>query len=211
VITLGVDDPAALAAAAKALGRGGLVLVPTDTVYGLAVRPGDEEAVGRLFQAKDRPVERKIPVLAASIEQVEELGVDFNKPARELAGRYWPGALTLAFSFSELRRRPDWLVGREEVAVRVPDLGFLRRLMTETGVLLVTSANAHGEATPPDAGDAAASLLEPVDVVVDAGPLAGRPSTLVNVAVSPPVVERPGPLPVGELRSLGLVVPAGPE
>ena len=211
MITLQVGDPAALDAAAEALGGGGLVLLPTDTVYGVAVRPGDDEALARLFRAKARPVERQIPVLAASLGQVAELGVRFNELAADLARRYWPGALTMVLAFSEGRPRPSWLERREEVAVRIPDLDFLRRLMERTGVLLVTSANSHGRETPAEAAEAARSLHEPVDVVVDAGPLVARPSTLVNLAPSPPRVERPGPLPADELSSLGLLSASEPE
>jgi L-threonylcarbamoyladenylate synthase len=206
-----MDDPGALRAAADALTRGGVVLVPTDTVYGIAVRPGDPAALERVFRAKARPTERQVPVLAASVAQVEALGVEFKEVARELARRYWPGALTMAFGFDEALARPSFLEGRKEVAVRIPDLDFLRLLLEETGVLLVTSANAHGTATPADAAEAARSLREPVDVVVDAGPLVAQPSTLVNVAVDPPVVERPGPIPADELRSLGLLVPSAAE
>lgn len=190
------------------LAGGGMALVPTDTVYGLAVQPGNPESVERVFAAKGRPVERNLPVLASTIEQVQALGVEVGEVSQALARKWWPGALTIVLGFAPDAARPDWLATRDEVAVRLPDIDFLRRVMDRAGVLLVTSANAHGAPTPPDAMAAARSLVHPPDIVADAGPLEGTPSTLVNVAVSPPRVERAGPLPPDELSALGI---AGPE
>ncbi len=198
------SDAGAVDETVAVLVRGGMALVPTDTVYGLAVRPGDGKSVDRVFAAKGRPAERNLPVLASSIEQVRALGVEFSEVADALAGKWWPGALTVVFGFDRGAVRAEWLAGRDEVAVRLPDIGFLRRVMDRAGVLLVTSANVHGAPTPAVALDAALSLLDPPDIVVDAGLLEGTPSTLVNVAVSPPRVERAGPLPPGELAALGI-------
>ena len=150
------------------------------------------DAVGRIFLAKARPAHTHLPVLAASLEQVASLGVEFSDAARALAARWWPGPLTLAFGFSATSERPAWLEGRSEVAVRIPDHPFLLDVMTETGVLLVTSANHHGQATAPSAAEAAQALAPHVALIVDGGVLASTPSTLVNVAVDPPVVERQG-------------------
>ncbi|MDA8039511.1 MAG: L-threonylcarbamoyladenylate synthase [Actinomycetota bacterium] len=209
MITVAAGDAEAVAVTAGCLERGGIALVPTDTVYGLAVRPGDPAALERVFRAKARPLERDLPVLAANLEQVESLGVDFNETARRLAGRFWPGALTIAFGFAAgpaVKRadRPGWLAERLEVAVRLPDLAFLRSLISRTGVLLVTSANTHGEPTPASARGAAAALLEPVDVVVDGGLLSAQPSTLVNVRTDPPAIERLGALSLDALRAIGV-------
>jgi L-threonylcarbamoyladenylate synthase len=208
---LQVDAPSAVDSAVDVVVAGGLLVVPTDTVYGLAARPGDEAALSRIFSAKARPVDRHIPVLAACLDQVRSLGVRFGTTAEELARRYWPGALTIAFGFDRDSARPDWLRGRSEVAVRVPDVDFLRNVMRRTGVLLVTSANAHGAPTRAEAVEAARSLAVEVDLVVDAGMLAGTPSTLVNLNSTPARVERPGPLPADELRGLGIEVPAPSE
>lgn len=211
MITVAAGDADAVAVTADCLESGGVALVPTDTVYGLAVRPGDPVALERVFRAKARPLEHNLPVLAASLEQVERLGVDFNETARRLARRFWPGALTIAFGFAagsgeERAARPGWLTGRLEVAVRIPDLAFLGSLILRTGVLLVTSANAHGAPTPTSATEAAASLLEPVDVVVEGGLLSAQPSTLVNVHSDPPTIERLGRLSLEALWAVGIGV-----
>ena len=185
------DDEGALAAS-EALHAGGVVVVPTDTVYGLAARPGDRDAVQAVYRAKGRPEGMHLPVLAATLEQVRALGVAFTPAAAELARRWWPGPLTLAFGFDAASERPAWLAGRDEVAVRVPDHDFLRALLARTGVLVVTSANPHGAPTPRTAHDVAAGLGPAVALVVDGGSLRDVPSTLVNVRNDEPVVEREG-------------------
>ena len=179
-------------AAVEVLRSGGVAVVPTDTVYGLAARPEDAEAVRAVFRAKGRPEGMHLPVLAASVAQVRALGVAFNAAAAVLAERWWPGPLTLAFGFDPGLERPIWLAGREEVAVRIPDHDFLRALLGQTGALLVTSANPHGAPTPRTAHDVAASLGPAVDLVVDAGPLDDVPSTLVNVRGPEAEIEREG-------------------
>ena len=179
-------------AAFELLRDGGVAVVPTDTVYGLAARPDAAEAVRAVYRMKDRPEGMHLPVLAASVTQVRALGVAFTSGADALARRWWPGPLTLAFGFAEGRDRPAWLDGRAEVAVRIPDHDFLRALLEQTGVLVVTSANQHGAPTPRTAHAVVTALGEPVALVVDGGQLEDVPSTLVNVGGPAPVVEREG-------------------
>ena len=188
-------------AAAEVLREGGVIVVPTDTVYGLAARPDDETAVAAVYRAKGRPEGMHLPVLAASLDQVRALGVEFGDAAARLAALWWPGPLTLAFGFAQEPERPAWLDGREEVAVRIPDHGFLLALLSGTGVLVVTSANRHGQLTPRTAGDVAASLGASVRLIVDGGRLAEVPSTLVNVRDTEPVVEREGAISRGEVAT----------
>ncbi len=186
-------------AAAEVLGGGGVVVVPTDTVYGLAARPADADAVQAVFRAKGRPEGMHLPVLAATLEQARDLGIAFTPAAQALARWWWPGPLTMAFGFDPQSERPAWLAGRVEVAVRIPDHDFLRTLLAQTGVLVVTSANPHGAPTPCTAHDVAASLGPTVDLVVDGGRLHDVPSTLVNVRGSEPVVEREGAISRAEV------------
>jgi L-threonylcarbamoyladenylate synthase len=190
--TLHADDDDALGAAANALRAGEVVLVPTDTVYGLAAMPDRAEAVQRIYLAKNRPTHLPLPVLAASLEQVRQLGVEFPDAATILSAQWWPGPLTMAFGLPTSSTRPQWLIGREEVAVRIPAHDFLLALMREVGVLMVTSANRHGEPTSPSAGEAGAQVAPHVDLVIDAGTLTAVPSTLVNVRSPVAVVEREG-------------------
>lgn len=178
--------------AADCLSRGGVAVLPTDTVYGLAARPVEAEAVRAIYRLKGRPEGMHLPVLAPSVPHVRALGVAFTPAAEALARRWWPGPLTMAFGFDPSLERPSWLDGRVEVAVRIPDHDFLRRLLGLTGVLVVTSANAHGAPTPSRAPDVAAALGSPADLIVDGGALHDVPSTLVNVNRPDPSVEREG-------------------
>jgi L-threonylcarbamoyladenylate synthase len=182
-------------AAAAWLCGGGVAVVPTDTVYGLAARPTDADAVQEIYRMKGRPEGMQLPVLASSLAQVRALGVAFTPEAQALAQRWWPGPLTLAFGLAAGPDRPGWLDGRAEVAVRIPDHDFLRALLGRTGVLLVTSANAHGAPTPRTSDDVVAGLGSSVGLVVDGGALHDVPSTLVNVNGPEPSVEREGALP----------------
>jgi L-threonylcarbamoyladenylate synthase len=202
-------DDAGAQAAAETLGRGGVVVVPTDTVYGLAARPDDGDAVQAVYRAKGRPDGMHLPVLAASLDQVRALGVEMTDAASALAGRWWPGPLTLAFGFApgSGAARPAWLAGRDEVAVRIPDHVFLRGLLQGTGPLLVTSANPHGAPTARAADDVAASLGESVDLIVDGGPLTEVPSTLVNVRGPAAIVEREGVITRDEIARALAVLP----
>jgi len=193
--------------AVEVLHAGGVVVVPTDTVYGLAARPGDRDAVQAVFRAKGRPEGMHLPVLAASLEQVRALGVDVNPAALALARWWWPGPLTLAFGFDAAAERPAWLDGRHEVAVRIPDHDVLRSLLARTGPLVVTSANPHGAPTPRTAHDVAASLGPAVDLVLDGGQLRDVPSTLVNVRGASAVIEREGAITRDEVAAALAEVP----
>lgn len=216
------DDSGADEAAA-ALAAGHVVVLPTDTVYGLAARPDSAEAVRAVFAAKGRPEGMALPILAADEAQVRALGVAFTPAAAALARRWWPGPLTLAFGFDDAAARPPWLDGRDEVAVRVPDHDFLRALLGRTGVLAVTSANRHGAPTPLEAGQVAAGLgvdagadagatpdvdaARVVAVVIDGGRLRDVPSTLVNVHGPRTVVEREGAIATAAIA--GVLAEAG--
>ncbi|MEW2472637.1 L-threonylcarbamoyladenylate synthase [Micromonospora gifhornensis] len=182
-----------LTRAAEIILAEGVALLPTDTVYGLAVRPDSPTAIDRLFAMKGRPREKNLPVMVGSGEQLSELGVDINEAcSRCLASPYMPGPLTLAVGFVEDGRRPAWLAGRDEVAVRIPAHPAMLAILAQTGPLLVTSANISGGPTHENVPSILSSLLFEPDVTVDRGPLSRVPSTLVNCRKDPPVVERVG-------------------
>jgi L-threonylcarbamoyladenylate synthase len=200
--TLHLDDTTALSEATNALQGGQLIIVPTDTVYGLAAQPEHPAAVEAIYRAKDRPTSVHLPIMAASLNQVAELGVELGPAALRLADRWWPGPLTMALSFHSGAARPLWLEGRDEVAVRIPGHDFLLDLLERTGPLLVTSANQHGSVTPPSAFDAADSLASAVTLLIDGGTLTSFPSTLVNLRTTPPAVEREGAIGANEISAL---------
>lgn len=177
---------------ATCLRGGGVAVLPTDTVYGLAAAPMSEAAVTRLFALKDRPRTRALPIMVSTRDQVAALGAVFTDAAeRLLASGLMPGALTLVLGVNAAAA-PAWLEGREEIAVRLPDHALMLAVLRLTGPLLVTSANAHGLATPESLNDVLRQLHGMPDIAVDGGVLSAVPSTLVNCRTSPPVIERAG-------------------
>ncbi len=184
---------AALEQAVQVLDAGGLVVLPTDTVYGLAARAADTDATPLIFERKGRGADVPLAVLCADADQAFALVSEVPPAARRLADAHWPGPLTMV-----LPRRPDlgWALGRPEhtIGVRCPDHDFVRALAARVGPLATTSANRHGSPTPLEASDAATSLLGDVELVVDGGRLVGTPSTVVDVTGPELVVLRQGPL-----------------
>ena len=154
--------------AAEVLNRGGVAVIPTDTVYGLAARPDFPDAVDRLYTIKGRELKKPIALLASDIAAIERFGYPLAGKARELAEKHWPGALTL-------------VVGKE--GFRIPVHDRTRQLLAECGgVLRVTSANLSGRRPATDAPQALADVGLSADFVVDDGVSPGGvPSTVVRV------------------------------
>jgi len=180
-----VDD-AEVERVVEVLSGGGVVVLPTDTVYGLATLPGGED---RLYELKGRPGAVPIAVLVASEAQARGLATSWPAAAERLARRFWPGPLTLVVATE----------GGSTLGVRFPDHQLLAAVARQVGPVATTSANAHGRPTPPTAAEAAASLTGPVDLVVDGGRLDGVASSVVAVTGPKPVVLREGAIPAEDL------------
>lgn len=172
--------------------NGGVVLLPTDTVYGLAVFPHFDHSIDRLFALKRRPRNVNLPIMVSEEAELEPLGFHISHSARRLLrSPLIPGSLTLVLGFSS-DYRPEWLTGRKEAAVRIPNDNRLLAVLRKTGPLLVTSANAHSAETPDNVKDILAQLDGAPDLAIDGGLLRTTASTLVNCRVDPPVIERLG-------------------
>jgi len=181
------------------LQTGGVVLLPTDTVYGLAVNPNFDESINRLFTLKRRPRNVNLPIMVSSEADMEPLGFDISESARRLLhSPLIPGSLTLAMGFRS-DYRPSWLQGRDEAAIRIPNDDRLLAVLRKTGPLLVTSANAHSADTPDNVQDILTQLDGAPDLWIDGGILPTTASTLVNCRVDPPVIERLGVVPESEV------------
>jgi L-threonylcarbamoyladenylate synthase len=194
--TLGVDE-AVLEEAARCLQGGGLVAFPTDTLYGLAAVASQERAVQRLFEAKERPRDRPLPVFVASSADVDGVATEASPAARRLMEAFWPGGLTLV-----LRRHPRFrslaLAGGDTVAVRVPAHPVALELLRRVGEPLTgTSANLSGRPGPRTAEEVRRQLGDRVDLIVDGGRCPGGvESTVVDCTVDPPRVLREGAVSV---------------
>jgi L-threonylcarbamoyladenylate synthase len=196
------DIEAQVAEAVSCLQSGGIVLAPTDTVYGLAVLPGRDASIDRLFQMKGRPRTVNLPVMITGEADATSLGAIISTSAAKLlASKYVPGPLTLALEVSASKAVP-WLRGRIEVAVRIPDDQRLLAIIESVGPLLVTSANLHTEETHESVPDILASLRGTPDFVIDDGFRDVVPSTLVNCRLVPAIVERAGVVPSEEIEAI---------
>lgn len=181
---------------------GGIVLLPTDTVYGLAVSPNNPDSVHRLFMMKCRPQDMHLPIMVASAAAFVSLGIEITPVIRRLLNsRFVPGPLTMAVGFHK-RPRVPWLEDRVEVAIRIPDDKRMISVLEETGPLMVTSANRHGQPCGLNTREVLSQLDILPDLVIDAGPLHTIPSALVNCRVVPPVIEREGCIPRAEILHL---------
>ncbi|MFG2095861.1 L-threonylcarbamoyladenylate synthase [Streptomyces sp. NPDC048612] len=179
--------------AAGVLRAGGLVALPTETVYGLGADAENAAAVARIFQVKGRPPAHPLIVHIGAAEQLDEWVEDVPEAARLLAERFWPGPLTLVLRRG--RRVPlEATGGLETVAVRVPDHPVALALLSAFGGgVTAPSANRFGSVSPTTAGHVGAELGEAVDFVLDGGPCeVGVESTIVDVTGDVPSILRPG-------------------
>ncbi|MGI5870330.1 MAG: L-threonylcarbamoyladenylate synthase [Kiritimatiellia bacterium] len=183
-------DADALAAIADCLRDGGVALMPTDTVYGIAAHPDRPDALARLFALKGRDASKPVPLLADSLASVLRSGLRLSPAARRAAARFWPGALTLVLD------RPD---GGTD-GVRVPAHATARALCAAAGGLLrCTSANASGQ-PPAHTAAAAAAALPEADILVDGGSADGDASTVAQLTATTLRLFRPGPVSEDALK-----------
>ncbi len=208
-----IDDPHCVDEAAAVLRGGGLVIYPTDTVYGLGALATHDKAVRRLFRVKDRAPDRPLPLLLADAADVAAVAAPVPPLARRLMQRFWPGGLTLVS-----RKSPHFhslaLAGGATVGVRVPDHPLLRAIIRRAGGPITgTSANLSGLPSPRTLAEALAQIGEAVDLAIDGGPCPGGvESTVIDITIEPPCILREGALDRAEVEeALGTALAATPE
>jgi L-threonylcarbamoyladenylate synthase len=187
------DDAAGIAAAAECLRSGGVVAVPTDTVYGIAVALATPGGIERLFEVKRRPPDKGIVLLLADPAQAPTIGV-VGAAATALGAAFWPGGLTVIVPQRADVPLPAALTGgARTIGLRVPDHATPRALAAAVGPLPTTSANRSGMPEGRDADDIVAQLGSDIDLILDGGPAHGGPaSTVVDCTVDPPAILRTG-------------------
>ena len=184
--------------ALRVLNAGGLVAFPTDTVYGVGALAFNQKAIESIYTAKDRPIEKAIPILIADIEDMEKVGVDVPQSAYRLAARFWPGPLTCIIP--KQPTLPEAVSATSTVGVRMPDHEIARTLLRAAGPMAVTSANISGQPSPSTAEEVFAQLNGRIPLIIDGGPTPGGiPSTVVDCSTSELKILRKGPLSVEEL------------
>ena len=184
--------------AADVLRLGGVVALPTDTVYGIAARIDQPEAIRSLYTIKGRSSKKAIAILLAALEQLDSVAIEIPGSARRLAGEFWPGGLTLI-----LRRNPDLpreISQSETIGLRVPDHPIALELLRETGPLAVTSANLSGDPNSLNAAAVHEKLNGRIPLIIDGGTVpGGLASTVCDCTVVPPTVRRSGPVTQEEI------------
>ena len=188
------------AEAVRVLEAGGIVALPTDTVYGLAANLADVDAIERLFAAKRRPADRAVVLLLAEVGQAEGLAA-WPPAADAFARAFWPGALTLVVAQRSDAGLPSELTGgRPTVGLRVPDHPSPRALAAALGPLPVTSANVSGLPEASDAAEIRDQLGDAIELILDGGPAeGGSPSTVVDCSRALPGILRAGAISEDEI------------
>ena len=186
------DNLRAVESAVAALKAGGLIVMPTDTVYGVAADARNPEATALLFDAKRRDRGKPIPLLASGIAQVEAQSAKLGKTGRRLAARYWPGGLTLVLK-----------TGNTWEGFRVPAHPAALAILGKFGNLLrATSANISGQPCAFTVSGILEALGPAVEIAVDAGPAAsGKPSTVLKIDSEQLEIIREGAIPISEIRA----------
>jgi len=201
-VTTEDEREAAIEAAASAVRRGQLVVLPTDTVYGIAADAFSPDAVQALLDAKGRGREMPPPVLVSAPTTLDALAVGVPAYARALVERFWPGPLTVV---CRQQSSLQWDLGetRGTVAVRMPDHEVALAVLERTGPLAVSSANITGRPAARDADEAEQMLGADVEVVVDGGPVSGgEASTIIDCTGPQGRVLRRGALSLDELNEV---------
>jgi len=189
--------------AVQTLANGGLVAIPTETVYGLGAAINNEVAIAKIFVVKGRPQNHPLIVHLAHIDQLHQVAHDIHPDAIKLAHACWPGPLTLLLQRNE-NVSMSITGGRDTVAVRIPDNAFTRQLILDLGSpIAAPSANRFGKVSPTTAQHVCDDLQNDVDLIVDDGASSiGVESTIIDFSVSPPQLLRPGGIPIEDIEQI---------
>jgi L-threonylcarbamoyladenylate synthase len=181
--------------ALEILQNGGLVAFPTDTVYGLGALAFNNDAIESIYKAKDRPIEKAIPILIGELKDLELVAEYIPQMACVFASRFWPGPLTCVVP--KKNTLPLAISATSTVAVRIPDHKDARVLLRAAGPLAATSANISGRPSPSSAFEVYEQLNGRIPLILDGGKTAGgTPSTLVDCTGDTPKVLREGPISI---------------
>lgn len=192
-------EPAVLHEAASCLWRGGLVVFPTETFYGLGANAMDRVAVARVFRVKGRPESKPLLILVDSPKMAESLALEVSDVARRLMATYWPGPVTLVFQAAP-ELPAELTAGTGTVGMRMPGHLVALGLVRAAGFpVTAPSANPSGEEPPTTAVAVQHFFQRRIDLILDGGPTpGGRPSTVLDVSVSPPRLVRAGAIDISK-------------
>jgi len=195
-----IRPAAQLQPALDVLKNGGIVAFPTDTVYGVGALAFDNAAIESIYTAKDRPLEKAIPILIGDLKDLEVIGLNIPDMALRLAARFWPGPLTCIIP--KQPSLPPAVSATQTVAVRIPNHPDALALLRAAGPMAVTSANISGRQSPISAQEVYDQLNGRIPLILDGGNTPGGiPSTLVDCTGETPIIFREGPVTMENLIS----------
>jgi L-threonylcarbamoyladenylate synthase len=188
---ISISKPDAIDQAKRTLDAGGVIAIPTDTVYGIAVRVNDDAGINQLFKIKVRAMQKAVAVLIGEMSHVEHLSSSISERSQKLMKAFWPGALTIVLPKSS--RLPTNLSPHPTIGIRMPDHDFARALMRRCGPLAATSANLSGREDSLTANDVLSQLAGRIELILDGGPTRGAmPSTVVDCTSDTLLILRQG-------------------
>ena len=194
--------PEGMAQCAAIVKKGGVIVFPTDTIYGIGCDPYNGAAVGRIFSIKGRDEGKPLPVLVSDIKVAERL-VDLGKAGRLLASRFWPGALTIVAPLLDSRVSDKVAAGKKSLAVRVPANDCALALLKQCSFIVGTSANLSGKKPCTTAQQVKESGLEGYDALLASSEtLAGKESTIIDVTGPKPTIIRHGAIAASEIDAI---------
>ena len=208
VLKIDVDNPDedVLVRASDALAQGELIVLPTDTVYGVAVAASSPDTLERVFEAKRRDREKAIPWLVGGVDALDVYGVDVPSYAYRLAERWWPGALTLVVRASD-RVAPEFRAADGTIALRMPNAPYLVELIDRLGCpICASSANSQGLPAPASADELERRIMDEATIVLDGGTAkVGSASTVCVCTGAEPLVGRDSAIPEDEIMEVAHV------
>jgi L-threonylcarbamoyladenylate synthase len=188
---------------ASVVSSGGIVVYPTDTIYGIGCDPYNDVSVQRIFKIKARNKKKPLPILAGKLEDVEKI-VSLGKIGKLLASKYWPGALTIVSTLKDNNISTQLTAGKRSIGVRIPNNKCILQLLKHCKYLAGTSANISGEKPPKSAFEVMSSSLHHFDALLDGGTVdKGIESTIVDIVdpIAPKII-REGAIKSEQLRKL---------
>jgi L-threonylcarbamoyladenylate synthase len=196
-------DPAVIARAGKIIAGGGVVVFPTQTLYGLGVNALDPHAVDRIFTIKERPPDKPVLILINSIYDIQKLSAEIPTAARKIIESCWPGGVTIVFRAAQ-GLPYNLTAGTGKIGIRLPLHPVARELLRSSSVPVTgTSANISGFAGCSTIKEISMGIQEHTDMILDAGALkGGLGSTIVDVTVTPPGILREGTVPERRIREV---------
>jgi len=198
---LSIENPKAIPTAKRVIREHGIIVFPTDTIYGIAADAFSTIGISKIYQVKQRPKDKALPVLIGDLKQLDSLILPISQKANRIATAFWPGPLTLIMPKGP--KVPLELTPYPTIGIRMPDLTFTLQLLVETGPLATTSANLSGGSNPITVQDVIDQLGGQIDLILDGGPTPGSTaSTVVDVTGPEIKILRQGPIKKEDLESL---------